>query len=74
MKIVTQAFYALHDTRTPVVVATFDLAVFWTLCVWLAKPMLHAGVALATSAGFWIDFLLLVALLWRRLGSLGGAS
>ncbi len=72
VKIVTQAFYALHDTRTPVVVATFDLAVFWTLCVWLAKPMLHAGVALATSAGFWIDFLLLVLLLWRRLGSLGG--
>ncbi len=63
VKIVTQAFYALHDTRTPVVVATFDLAVFWVLCVWLAKPMLHAGVALATSAGFWINFLLLVALL-----------
>ncbi len=72
VKIVTQAFYALHDTRTPVVVATFDLAVFWTLCVWLAKPMQHAGVALATSAGFWINFLLLLALLWRRLGSLGG--
>ena len=29
VKIVTQAFYALHDTRTPVLVATFDLAVFW---------------------------------------------
>ncbi|HTS03845.1 MAG TPA: murein biosynthesis integral membrane protein MurJ, partial [Thermoanaerobaculia bacterium] len=74
VKILTQAFYALHDTRTPVVVATFDLAVFWTLCVWLAKPMLHAGVALATSAGFWINFLLLLALLRRRLGSLGGRS
>jgi putative peptidoglycan lipid II flippase len=72
VKIVTQAFYALHDTRTPVLVATFDLAAFWTLCVWLAKPMQHAGVALATSAGFWINFLILLALLWRRLGSLGG--
>lgn len=72
VKIVTQAFYALHDTRTPVVVATFDLAVFWVLCVWLARPMQHAGVALATSAGFWINFVVLLALLSRRLGSLGG--
>lgn len=74
VKIVTQAFYALHDTRTPVIVATFDLAVFWALCVWLAKPMQHAGVALATSAGFWINFLVLLALLWRRMGSLGGRA
>lgn len=72
VKIMTQAFYALHDTRTPVIVATFDLTVFWVLCVWLAKPMQHAGVALATSAGFWINFVLLVALLRRRLGALGG--
>ena len=72
VKIVTQAFYALHDTRTPVIVATADLAVFWTLCVWLAKPLQHAGVALATSAGFWINFLVLLALLWRRMGTLGG--
>ena len=74
VKIVTQAFYALHDTRTPVIVATFDLAVFWALCVALAGPMQHAGVALATSAGFWINFLALLALLRRRLGRLGGRA
>src|SRR5262249_39075654 len=68
VKIVTQAFYALHDTRTPVVVATFDLAAFWVLCVLLARPYQHAGVALATSAGFWINFVLLAVLLRRRLG------
>ncbi len=72
VKILTQAFYALHDTRTPVAVATFDLGVFWILCVVLAGPMKHAGVALATSAGFWINFLLLFALLRRKLGPLGG--
>ena len=74
VKIVTQAFYALHDTRTPVLVATFDLAVFWALCVALAGPMRHAGVALATAAGFWINFLVLLALLRRRLGSMGGRA
>jgi putative peptidoglycan lipid II flippase len=74
VKIVTQAFYALHDTRTPVLVATFDLAVFWVLCVLLAGPMQHAGVALATSAGFWINFLALLALLRKRLGRLGGRA
>ncbi len=72
VKIVTQAFYALHDTRTPVLVATFDLAAFWILCVALAGPMRHAGVALATAAGFWINFLTLLFLLRRRLGGMGG--
>ncbi len=72
VKILTQAFYALHDTRTPVLVGTFDLAVFWILCVALAGPMQHAGVALATAAGFWINFLALLALLRRRLGRVGG--
>ncbi|MCM3877185.1 MAG: polysaccharide biosynthesis C-terminal domain-containing protein, partial [Thermoanaerobaculia bacterium] len=74
VKILTQAFYALHDTRTPVLVATFDLAVFWVLCVALAGPMQHAGVALATAAGFWINFLALLALLRRRLGGMGGRA
>ena len=74
VKILTQAFYALHDTRTPVFVATFDLAVFWGLCVALAGPMRHAGVALATAAGFWINFLALLALLRKRLGRLGGRA
>jgi len=36
VKILTQAFYALHDTKTPVAVATFDLGVFWALCLALA--------------------------------------
>ena len=61
VKILTQAFYALHDTRTPVAIATFDLGVFWLLCVTLAGPMKHAGVALATSAGFWVNFVLLAS-------------
>jgi putative peptidoglycan lipid II flippase len=74
VKVVTQAFYALHDTRTPVLVATFDLAAFWVMAVWLAGPYRHAGVALATSAGYWINFLVLVALLRRRLGPLGGGA
>jgi putative peptidoglycan lipid II flippase len=71
-KILTQAFYALHDTRTPVIVATFDLLAFWGLCLVLAGPMKHTGVALATSAGFWINFGLLFVLLRRKLGRLGG--
>lgn len=72
VKILTQAFYALHDTKTPVAVATFDLGIFWILCVVLADPMKHAGVALATSAGFWVNFVLLAAFLRRKLGPLGG--
>jgi putative peptidoglycan lipid II flippase len=74
VKILSQAFYALHDTRTPVLVATLDLAAFWILCVALAGPMRHAGVALATAAGFWINFLALLVLLRKRLGRIGGRA
>lgn len=74
VKILTQAFYALGDTRTPVLIGTFDLAAFWLMCFFLSGPLKHAGVALATSAGFWINFLLLLAVLRRRLGHLGGGA
>jgi putative peptidoglycan lipid II flippase len=72
VKILTQAFYALHDTRTPVVVATFDLIAFVILCLVLSRSMKHVGVALATSAGFWINFILLFILLARRVPGLFG--
>src|SRR5262249_53723581 len=52
--------------------ATLDLAAFWVMCVLLAEPLKHAGVALATSAGFWINFLALAVLLRVRVGRLGG--
>lgn len=74
VKILTQAFYALQDTKTPVVVATFDLLAFVALCLALSGPMKHAGVALATSAGFFINFGLLVVLLRRRTGPIGGSE
>ncbi|MEO6325655.1 MAG: murein biosynthesis integral membrane protein MurJ [Thermoanaerobaculia bacterium] len=74
VKILTQAFYALHDTKTPVLVATFDLIAFWILCVTLAGPFGHPGVAMATSGGFWINFILLFVLLHRRLAGIGGGE
>lgn len=74
VKILTQAFYALHDTRTPVVIATFDLIAFWILCVTLARPLGHPGVALATSGGFLINFVLLFYFLRRQLGGIGGTE
>ena len=61
---------AASDTRTPVVVATFDLVAFLVICLALARPMKHAGVALATSAGFWINFILLFILLMKRVPGL----
>jgi peptidoglycan biosynthesis protein MviN/MurJ (putative lipid II flippase) len=36
--------------------------------------MQHAGVALATAAGFWINFLILLVLLRQRLGGMGGRA
>jgi putative peptidoglycan lipid II flippase len=36
--------------------------------------MQHAGVALATAAGFWINFLALLVLLRKRIGRIGGRA
>jgi putative peptidoglycan lipid II flippase len=64
------AFYALGDTRTPVVVSAIDLAVFIALAVWLRGPMGHVGVSVAVAGSSAVQMLLLLALLKRKLGGL----
>lgn len=62
------AFYALEDTRTPVLVATLCVAVN-ILLGWALMPHLaHAGLALAVSVASAANVALLSWLLRRRLG------
>jgi len=64
------AHYARKDTRTPVLCAAADLAVF--VAVSLAfRPWGVASVAFATSCGATVNFLLLLTFLRRREGPLG---
>jgi putative peptidoglycan lipid II flippase len=61
------AYYALGDTRTPVIVAAIDLAVFVTLALGLRGPLGHAGVGLAVTGASLVQAVLLAAVLSRKL-------
>lgn len=66
------AFYALGDTRTPVVVSAIDLCVFIALALALRGPMGHVGISVAVAGSSAAQMVLLLVGLRRRLGSIGG--
>lgn len=61
-------YYALEDTRTPVLVATVSLFVFLLVSLGLMFSLAHVGLALATSIASWVNVLLLGRLLKRKVG------
>jgi putative peptidoglycan lipid II flippase len=73
IKVVTPAFYALSDARTPMRVALLSIAVNFTLN-WVFVRELglgHLGLAVSTSLVALANFGLLVAILVRRVGGFG---
>ncbi|MCD6350727.1 MAG: murein biosynthesis integral membrane protein MurJ, partial [Armatimonadetes bacterium] len=72
--LVARAFYARHDTRTPVLVGLLGLAVCvaagWLLMGPLGVPGLALAIALATA----VNTVVLWAILARRVGALGTAE
>jgi putative peptidoglycan lipid II flippase len=61
-------YFALGDTRTPVVVSLIDLSVFITLALTLRGPLGHIGIGIAVTGSSAAQ----MALLWWRLrGHLG---
>jgi putative peptidoglycan lipid II flippase len=70
VEIVSRAFYALHDTRTPVLVGAATVALNVLLSLLLLRSLQHGGLALANALAVNVE---MAALLWfmrRRLGSL----
>jgi putative peptidoglycan lipid II flippase len=65
-------FYALGDTRTPVVVSVLDLLAFIGLALALRGPLGHVGVSIAVAGSSTVQMALLVVALKRRLGTLRG--
>lgn len=65
------AHYARKDTRTPVLCAAVDLTIFVVVSLAL-RPWGVASVAFATSCGAAANFVLLLSMLRRREGPLGG--
>ncbi|MBX6341958.1 MAG: polysaccharide biosynthesis C-terminal domain-containing protein, partial [Thermomicrobiaceae bacterium] len=68
---VTRAFYAMHDTRTPVIASVVTIVANIGLSALLAPRLGHGGLALSISVTTTIEMLILLAVLVRRIGWLG---
>ncbi|MGA8382671.1 MAG: murein biosynthesis integral membrane protein MurJ [Stellaceae bacterium] len=66
VKVLAPAFFARHDTKTPVKVAVMAVAVNLGLTLGLMQFLAHVGIALATTCAGWLNALTLLALLVRR--------
>lgn len=80
VEIISRAFYAMHNTRTPVTVGVIAMALnaalsflFSALFVRLGW-MPHGGLALANTLATALEAAVLLVLMRRRLGSLEGRS
>jgi putative peptidoglycan lipid II flippase len=70
VEITARAFYALHDTRTPVAIGVGAMTLNVLLSLLLIQPLQHAGLALANTLATSLEMVLMVWLLARRMGGL----
>jgi len=66
------AYYALGDTRTPVIVAALDLGVFVALALALRGSLGHVGIGWAVTGASTVQATLLAVLLVRKLPAVRG--
>jgi putative peptidoglycan lipid II flippase len=66
VKVLAPAFFARHDTATPVRIAVAAMAVNLCLTLVLMQFLAHVGIALATTGAGWVNALVLFAVLVRR--------
>ncbi|WP_310621980.1 murein biosynthesis integral membrane protein MurJ [Flexibacterium corallicola] len=65
-KVLSPAYFAREDTKTPMVFAAIAMVVNVVLAVSLFPYLEHVGIAVASSAAGWINTLLLAIVLKRR--------
>ncbi len=68
LEIITRAFYAMHDTKTPVTVGVIAMTMNLGLSLALIAPLAQGGLALANSIATIIEMLALLFILHNRLG------
>jgi len=74
VKLFASGFYALRDTRTPVKIAAFSLALSTGLAVVLMRRYGPAGIALGSSLGSAVNVILHLRDLDRRIGAILGVA
>ena len=72
IKVVSPAFYALNDARTPMCISLFSIAVNYLMNSLLVTRFGHVGLAFSTSTVALVNFLLLAIFMRRRIHRLGG--
>jgi putative peptidoglycan lipid II flippase len=68
---VTSFFYALGDTKTPVITAIIAMIINICLNLVFLKPLSEGGIALATSIASGVNISLLLVSLKKRIGGIG---
>jgi putative peptidoglycan lipid II flippase len=73
VRVVSQAFYSLQDTKTPVRIAMLALAANIVLSMLLIQtPLQHGGLALANSLAAALNITLLTKRLRKKIGRMDG--
>jgi putative peptidoglycan lipid II flippase len=70
VKLFASGFYALRDTRTPVKIAAFSVLLSSGLAYILMHRFGPAGIALGSSLGAWVNVVLHLNDLDRRIGTM----
>ncbi len=65
------ACYAKEDTKTPVIIAVICLIIYTVSGYILMQFMAHTGLALASALTAWMNALLLLFVLYKKLGAWG---
>jgi len=74
VEITSRAFYALHNTKTPVLVSVAAMAVNLVLSLLLIHPLAQGGLALSNSIATILEMTVLLVLLRPEIGGLPGAQ
>jgi putative peptidoglycan lipid II flippase len=74
VRVLVPAFYSLGLARLPVMISFVTIGTTVVLNFILMVPLRHAGLALATSIGSVLNFVLLLWMLRSRIGGVGGRT
>jgi putative peptidoglycan lipid II flippase len=74
LETITRAFYAMHDTATPVRIGVAAVGLNIILSLLLIGPLLQGGLALANSIATSLEMVVLLYLLRPRLGGVDGRT
>ena len=74
VKVLSPAFYAVGDARTPMLISLGSIAVNYIMNSLLVGPFGHVGLAVSTSTVALVNFFLLAVFMRRKLGGLEGGQ